>query len=69
LEFPGDISQEQICIGIVDAAIQKFGRIDVLVNNAASSGPEKKSSEITSEEWDEVLHLNLKGVLCAAAKL
>jgi NAD(P)-dependent dehydrogenase (short-subunit alcohol dehydrogenase family) len=41
LEFPGDISQEQICIGIVDATIQKFGRIDVLVNNAGISGAEK----------------------------
>jgi glucose 1-dehydrogenase len=55
LEFPGDISQEQICIGIVDAAIQKFGRIDVLVNNAGISGAEKKSHEITSDEWDEVM--------------
>jgi glucose 1-dehydrogenase len=61
LEFPGDISQEQICIGIVDAAIKKFGRIDVLVNNAGISGAEKKSHEITLEEWDEVLDINLKG--------
>ena len=61
LEFPGDISEEQICVGIVDAAIQEFGRIDVLVNNAGISGPEKKSSEITSEEWNEVININLKG--------
>lgn len=61
LEFPGDISQEQICIGIVDATIQKFGRIDVLVNNAGISGAEKKSHEITSDEWDEVIDINLKG--------
>jgi glucose 1-dehydrogenase len=61
LEFLGDISQEQICIGIVDAAIQKFGRIDVLVNNAGISGAEKKSHEITSAEWDEVIDINLKG--------
>lgn len=61
LEFPGDIRQEQTCIGIVDAAIQKFGRIDVLVNNAGINGPEKKSPKITSEEWDEVIDINLKG--------
>jgi glucose 1-dehydrogenase len=61
LEFPGDISQEQTCLGIVDAAIQKFGRIDVLVNNAGINGPEKKSQEITSEEWDKVIDINLKG--------
>jgi glucose 1-dehydrogenase len=61
LEFPGDISEEGVCSGIVDAAIQKFGRIDVLVNNAGISGPEKKSFDITSEEWDEVIKINLKG--------
>lgn len=59
LEFAGDISQEQTCIGIVDATIQKFGRVDVLVNNAGISGAEKKSHEIRSKEWDEVININL----------
>ena len=61
VEYPGDVREEQICVGIVDTAVQDFGRIDVLVNNAGISGPEKKSSEITSEEWDEVIDINLKG--------
>jgi NAD(P)-dependent dehydrogenase (short-subunit alcohol dehydrogenase family) len=61
LEFPGDISQEQTCLGIVEAAIQNFGRIDVLVNNAGINGPEKKSQEIKSDEWDKVIDINLKG--------
>jgi NAD(P)-dependent dehydrogenase (short-subunit alcohol dehydrogenase family) len=29
LEFPGDISHENICVGLVDTAVQKFGRIEV----------------------------------------
>jgi len=61
LEFPGDISREQTCRGMVDAAIKEFGRIDVLVNNAGINGPEKKSPEVTSDEWDEVIDINLKG--------
>ena len=59
--FPGDISKEEICIGIIDTAAQEFGTIDVLVNNAGINGPEKKSPEITTKEWDEVLDINLKG--------
>jgi NAD(P)-dependent dehydrogenase (short-subunit alcohol dehydrogenase family) len=61
LEFLGDISDESTCIGLVDIAVQKFGRIDVLINNAGISGPEKWSPEITSQEWDEVVDINLKG--------
>jgi glucose 1-dehydrogenase len=59
--FPGDISKEEVCIGIIDTAAQEFGTIDVLVNNAGINGPEKKSPEITTKEWDEVLDINLKG--------
>ena len=59
--FPGDISKEEVCVGIIDTAIKEFGRVDVLVNNAGINGPEKKSPEITTKEWDEVLDINLKG--------
>jgi glucose 1-dehydrogenase len=59
--FSGDISQEDVCTGLIDAAVREFGRIDVLVNNAGINGPEKKTPEITAKEWDEVLDINLKG--------
>jgi NAD(P)-dependent dehydrogenase (short-subunit alcohol dehydrogenase family) len=59
LEFLGDISDE--CIGLVDIAVQKFDRIDVMINNAGISGPEKWSPAITSQEWDEVVDIHLKG--------
>ena len=59
--FPGDISEEEVCIGLIDTAIKEFGRVDVLVNNAGINGPEKKTPEISIKEWDEVLDINLKG--------
>jgi NAD(P)-dependent dehydrogenase (short-subunit alcohol dehydrogenase family) len=40
----------------------RFGRIDVLVNNAGISGTNKPTHELTEGEWDEVMSINLKGV-------
>ena len=39
--FPGDISEEEVCIEIIDTAAQEFGTIGVLVNNAGINGPKK----------------------------
>jgi NAD(P)-dependent dehydrogenase (short-subunit alcohol dehydrogenase family) len=40
----------------------KFGKIDVLVNNAGIAGVSKPTNEITEEEWDKVMAVNVKGV-------
>ncbi len=61
----GDISQEQACIALIDHAIQKFGRLDVLVNNAGIRGESKKIHEMSADEWDEVIDTNLRSAfLC-----
>lgn len=66
IHFTGDVSREEVCINLLDAAEKEFGKIDVLVNNAGINGPEKNTSDITSTEWDEVLDINLKGsFLCS----
>ena len=61
----GDISQEQACISLIEHAIQKFGRLDVLVNNAGIRGESKKIHEMSAGEWDEVIDTNLRSAfLC-----
>ena len=40
----GDISQEKTCKALIDEAINRFGRIDVLINNAGISGNSRKSA-------------------------
>ena len=63
-----DVSAGQQVRGMVDRVIKKFGRIDILVNDAAISPPERSFVEITEEQWDKVLAVNLKGVfLCCQA--
>ena len=40
----------------------KYKKIDILVNNAGIPGPPKATHELTTEEWDRVMDINLKGV-------
>src|SRR5919199_6047662 len=65
VSIPGDISQEPVCISLIESAVRQFGRIDVLVNNAGIGGESKKINELTEKDWDEVIDINLKGAfLC-----
>ena len=65
IPIPGDISQEPVCISLIEGAIKQFGRIDVLVNNAGIGGESKKINDIAEKDWDEVIDVNLKGAfLC-----
>lgn len=58
-----DISNEQAVKALVGATIERFGKVDVLVNNAAlySSLKEQKFQDIDVEVWDQVMSVNLRG--------
>lgn len=60
-----DVSREQEVATAMDTAAANLGRIDVLVNNAGISGPDKPTHQLTEQDWDQVLAVNVKGVfLC-----
>jgi 3-oxoacyl-[acyl-carrier protein] reductase len=65
----GDIADAGAVQAMADAAAKQFGRIDILVNNAALRR-EKKFSELTYEDWREVMSVILDGTFhCVKACL
>jgi len=56
-----DVSLEPDCQAILHETRRQFGQIDILVNNAGVLGPTKSVDEISPNEWDEVIAVNLRG--------
>jgi NAD(P)-dependent dehydrogenase (short-subunit alcohol dehydrogenase family) len=56
---PGDLCDETHCQAIIERAVKEFGKIDVLVNNAAFQMTRESIEEISSEEFDRTLKTNL----------
>jgi NAD(P)-dependent dehydrogenase (short-subunit alcohol dehydrogenase family) len=54
-----DVGQEDQCKNAVEKVIEKFGRIDVLVNNAAEQHPQKSLLDITQEQLEKTFRTNI----------
>ena len=65
----GDIQDEAVCTALVKRAVKEFGKIDVLVNNAAFQMSRDNIDDISSEEFDRTFKTNVYALfhLCKAA--
>lgn len=61
-----DVSNEADCEALVAATVARFGRIDVLVNNAGIGFVMKPLLETSAADWDRVVDVNLKGAFLAS---
>jgi NAD(P)-dependent dehydrogenase (short-subunit alcohol dehydrogenase family) len=69
LLLPGDLADKAHCVAIINDTVAKFGRIDVLVNNAAFQMTHETLEEIPDEEWVKTFDINITAMfrICKAA--
>jgi len=65
-----DVSDEGAVNKMIEFAVSQFGRLDLLINNAGVVGPTAPVTNVSREDWDEVMAVNLTGpFLCARAAI
>lgn len=69
LLLPGDLADKAQCESIVSKTVERFGRIDVLVNNAAFQMTHETLEEVSDEEWLKTFDINITAMfrICKAA--
>ncbi|MGL6197013.1 MAG: SDR family oxidoreductase [Thermoguttaceae bacterium] len=65
-----DVAKEDDVKNMVQQIVQQFGRLDFAFNNAGVQSPAKNITELTSDEYDRIMNINLRGVwLCMKYEL
>lgn len=59
ITIAGDITSEEFCRSAVEQTVREFGRLDIVVNNAAVQFPQKSITDITAEQLDRTFRTNI----------
>lgn len=59
LLMDGDVGQESFCRQVVEKTVEEFGRLDILVNNAAEQHDQEKLEDITEEQLERTFRTNI----------
>lgn len=57
-----DVADAEAVAAMVEAAVDAFGKLDVIVNNAGIGGTPTPVPDVSLEQWDKLLAINLSGV-------
>lgn len=66
--FKADVSKREEVKEMVDYIIEKYGKIDILINNAGID-QEKMFQDITDEDWDNIVKVNLYSAFCTTQEV
>ncbi|MBD2003979.1 MULTISPECIES: SDR family oxidoreductase [Cyanophyceae] len=59
IAIPGDIGDEKVCQQAVQQTVDEFGKLDILVNNAAEQHPQQSIEDITAEQLERTFRTNI----------
>ncbi|RRV11124.1 glucose 1-dehydrogenase [Stutzerimonas xanthomarina] len=62
LTFAGDVADRDVCRKVIDETLAAFGKLDILVNNAAEQHPQEKLEDISEEQWEKTFRTNIFGM-------
>ncbi|ELZ54865.1 MULTISPECIES: SDR family oxidoreductase [unclassified Haloferax] len=57
-----DVTDDDAVAALVDTAVSEYGRLDFACNNAGIGGPQKPTADLSADEWQGVVDVNLNGV-------
>jgi NAD(P)-dependent dehydrogenase (short-subunit alcohol dehydrogenase family) len=61
LAMVGDVTDAKVCTNLVAKTVKKFGKLDILVNNAAFQQHQPGLEDLTEEQWDRTFKTNIYG--------
>ena len=62
LTFAGDVADQAVCRKVVDETLAKFGKLDILVNNAAEQHPQERFEDVSQQQWEKTFRTNVFGM-------
>jgi NAD(P)-dependent dehydrogenase (short-subunit alcohol dehydrogenase family) len=61
IALSGDVRDPKVCKKLVEQTVDEFGKLDILVNNAAFQQHQESIEDVTEEQWDQTFKTNIYG--------